>query len=151
LLAAFVAVTTPPGERKEAVVWSLRRLGAGLGVRFALAQSFRRARPDQAQWLASSTGFSWPSGHTTAVTLTTGLAVEAALDAGLPVAPVLAAAIPVPLVIGWSRVYLGVHWPSDVLTGWLLGIALLPLSDYLPRHDPFIAAIKRFRSSRQQV
>ena len=146
VLAAIMVATAPAGERWTASTWATRRLGSGLLVRFALAQSLRRARPERSGWLASSTGFSWPSGHTTAMTLTTGLAVEAAREAGLPMGPVLAVAIPVPVVIGWSRVYLGVHWPSDVLAGWLLGLALLPLSKRIPARDPFVAGLRRLLS-----
>lgn len=145
VLAAIVAATAPVGKRRAAVAWSVRRLGSGLLVRFALAQALRRARPERSGWLASSSGFSWPSGHTTGVTLTAGLAVEAAHGAGLPLGPVLAVAVPVPVVIGWSRIYLGVHWPSDVLAGWLLGLVLLPLSNLIPARDPFVAGVRALR------
>ena len=41
--------------------------------------------------------------------------------------------IPLVFLIGWSRVYVGVHFPSDVIAGWVLGITIA----YLLRHTVF--------------
>ncbi|MEU1151936.1 phosphatase PAP2 family protein [Streptomyces sp. NPDC005918] len=90
--------------------------------RIALATWLARPRPPAADWAWTASGYAMPSGHTTtsaavAVLLTAGVhrTVRGRARRALLVLPALWAA-----AVGASRVYLGVHWPSDVLAGWLL-------------------------------
>jgi undecaprenyl-diphosphatase len=84
-----------------------------------------RPRPPAAAWLTDPEGFSLPSKHTTMAALTAGACVRAAGGRGRGYVPsVLAAA-----AVGASRVYLGVHWPGDVLAGWLFAVGWLRLTD----------------------
>jgi undecaprenyl-diphosphatase len=78
--------------------------------------------------LAPADGYSFPSGHTLESTVTYGLIALAAWRSRLPRAVRRAAvvvAIVLPLLIGLSRIALGVHFPSDVVAGWLGGVAVV--------------------------
>lgn len=69
---------------------------------------------------------SFPSGHamlSAVVFLTIGVLSAHFAQRKRVKVYVMAAAISVALLIGLTRVYLGVHWPSDVLAGWSLGAA----------------------------
>ena len=71
-------------------------------------------------------GFSFPSGHSTnSVTLYGSIAAEKKSKA------LSCAAILLPLLVGFSRVVVGAHYPTDVLVGWLLGILSIALVSLL--------------------
>jgi undecaprenyl-diphosphatase len=99
-------------------------IGGGIAVTFALKAGFDRARPDLVVHGMRALSASFPSGHaaTSAVVyLTLGALVARALPRrGLRVYVVALAAL-LTLGIGVSRLYLGVHWPTDVLAGWAVG------------------------------
>jgi undecaprenyl-diphosphatase len=100
--------------------------GGAMLLNSLLKQSFDRPRPELVAHLAEVHTASFPSGHamlSAACYLTLGTLL-AGVTPGRPLKTYLmGAAILLTLVIGGSRVYLGVHWPTDVLAGWCLGAA----------------------------
>ncbi|MGF7235829.1 MAG: bifunctional DedA family/phosphatase PAP2 family protein, partial [Frankia sp.] len=113
----------------QAPVFALATLATGEAVRLSVNHQVARARPPTALWLVHPTGYAFPSGHTTTATIGYGLA--AALTIRLwprATTPTIAAAILLAVAVGLSRIYLGVHWPTDVAGGWTLGLAWLALA-----------------------
>ena len=116
-----------------------RRLDAGLVVSTPLVSTllggglklgYGRPRPPAAAQLIPETGFSLPSGHTVDATVVLGvLALVLALGtvSRLRRVAIAAAATLLITAAGAGRVYLGVHWATDVLAGWLLGAAWVAL------------------------
>lgn len=89
-----------------------------------LKLGFARARPDLVAHLVAVDTSSFPSGHAmnSAFTYLTLGALLARAEKDRPVRIyLLAVAICLTLAVGFSRVYLGVHWPSDVIAGWCVG------------------------------
>lgn len=98
---------------------------AGVAARHRLCRAIARQRPPEAGWLTEPEGFSLPSKHTSLAALTAGSCVLA-LTADRTAAH--AAALMAAAGVGASRVCLGVHWPTDVVAGWLFAAACLDLT-----------------------
>lgn len=98
-------------------------IGGGTMVSL-LKQLFERARPDLVEHLMRETSASFPSGHSAnsaIVYLTVATLLFPMIRQARVRLFVIAATMTIVALIGVSRVYLGVHWPSDVLAGWIFG------------------------------
>ena len=87
----------------------------------------QRPRPDDVIHLIREGGFSFPSGHSITSMFVFGLLICLVRSnvRNTTAANVLTAVLSIPMIlIGLSRIYLGVHYPTDVLAGWCLGIAV---------------------------
>jgi len=108
--------------------WALAWIALGLAVG-GLSEIVKAAtaRPRPALWppLVEVSGYSFPSGHATAGASLFPLLAWAAARAWPRVAVhAWLLALALAAFVGVGRLYLGVHWPSDVLAGWLLGATL---------------------------
>jgi membrane-associated phospholipid phosphatase len=144
--AALNAVTSLGGAHAllavtlVTAVWLLRQrrvahaalmvmaLAGGDWLNSLLKATFDRPRPSFSEPIATAAGFSFPSGHAmSSLTVYGALAFVIAARVKSPRARLLAvvAAVALVVAIGFSRVYLGVHYVSDVLAGYSAGLAWL--------------------------
>lgn len=130
LLAALAGALAPPPPGRVWYLGALAGVGALLAgqlVRFAVVNLVDRPRPPAGDWASHVNHPALPSGHATTSALV-GIGLAAALVPYCRRVATRALAVAVPaawaVAVGASRVYLGVHWPTDVLAGWLLATAL---------------------------
>ncbi|MDT0531321.1 phosphatase PAP2 family protein [Micromonospora sp. DSM 115977] len=121
------------------VLWLVRRGARQLAVWVAVTMTVGgllspllkllvgRPRPDLPDPVAEAPGLAFPSGHALNAALAAGVLLVVFLPYARPAGrrAVWTAALLLALVTGFSRVALGVHWTSDVLAGWLLGVAVV--------------------------
>ncbi|HSK41590.1 MAG TPA: phosphatase PAP2 family protein [Arenibaculum sp.] len=111
-------------RKRHAMVLVLVSVGGGLLLSTLLKQVFDRTRPDLVPHGSIVYTASFPSGHSmmAAVTyLTLGALLARVEERRRVKIYLITLAITVTVLVGVSRVYLGVHWPSDVLAGWTAG------------------------------
>ncbi|MEX0876431.1 MAG: phosphatase PAP2 family protein [Phycisphaerales bacterium] len=122
LIAGFLAMTK---QYREAVLVLVASL-LGLGLSTVLKEVFSRERPQEGVQMAEAFTASFPSGHTmlsTVIYLTLGAILSATRPRRRERFYIIAAAVLIAGIVGLTRVYLGVHFPTDVLAGWSVGLA----------------------------
>jgi undecaprenyl-diphosphatase len=123
---ATVAILAMKRRRLQALIFAATVVGGQL-----LAEAIKliadRPRPDLVTRFDLVYSSSFPSGHSTMAPVVY-LTLAAILAAGEPRRDVrvliFSLAVAMTVAVGLSRVYLGVHWPTDVLAGWVLGAAI---------------------------
>lgn len=98
----------------------------GWFLNWALKLAFERPRPSLVPHLRDVSSSSFPSGHaltSAAVYLTLGTLLMRLATGRLAKFYCIAVAMLATLLVGATRVFLGVHYPTDVLAGWLIGLS----------------------------
>ncbi len=112
-------------KRTEAQLFAIASLGA-LVLNAGLKLFFAKPRPTLWNYLITEKSFSFPSGHALGSMVIYGfLAYLLASQFPKFSLPIYTAAVGLIAAIGLSRLYLGVHWPTDVLAGYAIGFLWL--------------------------
>jgi undecaprenyl-diphosphatase len=126
--AVGVVVLWHRGLRTMLVAW-LAAFGGGLLLDQALKLSVHRNRPQYGAAYLHGHSYSFPSGHAMGSTIGYGVLAYVLVSLWTPLRSRRALAYGVAallaILVGLSRVYLGVHYPSDVVGGWAAGAAWL--------------------------
>jgi undecaprenyl-diphosphatase len=126
LLTAAVSGYLLICRKYRAVVLLLAATLGGLLLSTLLKESFDRPRPNVVPYLSHVATSSFPSGHSlnsAVVYLTLGSLLAALVRQRRLKFYFLSVAVLLTLLVGISRVYMGVHYPTDVLAGWLAGLS----------------------------
>lgn len=113
------------GERAQATVLIIAASGA-IGLNYLLKNLFGRARPLLWERVVDVGNFSFPSGHAMISMVTLGM-IGYLLTTKFPQwrRRIISLTLALVLGIGLSRLYLGVHWPTDIVAGYAAGILWL--------------------------
>jgi len=126
LITIFSAIYLLLIKRRDLMLYLAAAAITGTIFSNLLKAGFSRPRPDIVPHEIVVYTASFPSGHSlvaAAIYLTLGVILAEAQTRYRLKIYMLSVAIVLALLVGVSRIYLGVHWPSDVLAGWLAGSA----------------------------
>jgi undecaprenyl-diphosphatase len=136
VLTVIIAGYLLVARKAATAAFVVAAVAGGATVSVLLKMVFDRARPELVAHLVQVDTTSFPSGHAmnSAIVFLTLGALLARTRKERPVRIYLmGVAILLTLMVGSSRVYLGVHWPSDVLAGWCVGAAWAALCSIAAR------------------
>ena len=125
VVAAIAGFMLLQGLSRTALFVVVASAGGWL-INSLLKEIFQRPRPDIVPHLRDVMTLSFPSGHamtSAAVYLTLGALLMRVADRRATKIYCMAVAMLLAALVGASRVYLGVHYPTDVLAGWLVGLS----------------------------
>lgn len=123
-------------RRYRAMAFVLGAVGTGWGLSFLLKDVFQRARPTVVPHLMAAHFSSFPSGHSmmaAIVYFTLGGLLASLVTRRRLKFYFLAVATLLSILVGISRLVLGVHYPTDVVAGWLAGLAWATLCQHAER------------------
>jgi undecaprenyl-diphosphatase len=138
LAAAALIIGIMLDERRNGVIGALTILAASIGNSL-LKLTVARARPDLLDPIVQEHGFSFPSGHSALGMVAYGVLAVIVARSALPHAArfgILAGLGVLVGLIGMSRVWLGVHYPTDVLAGWTAGAVIVVVYAAITRRGP---------------
>ncbi len=101
-------------------------VAGGVALNIGLKACFERERPDFIPHLVEASSSSFPSGHSMAssiIYLTLGALLSRTVKRRREKAYFICAALSLSFLVGLTRVFLGVHYPTDVMAGWAAGTA----------------------------
>lgn len=127
-VVAVIAAALAARRRYHLAAFVVLASGGAAAVSSVTKQVFDRSRPPTSLWLGTAWGPSFPSGHATqSIACWGAVAVVVCVLVRTRVvrAAIVATALCVAAVVGASRVYLAVHWASDVLCGWAISVLWL--------------------------
>jgi undecaprenyl-diphosphatase len=112
--------------KSHLALFLLAAASSGTALAFALKSVFLRPRPSVVPHLSHVASSSFPSAHSmmsAVIYITLGTLVAASVSQRRLKVYLLTLALLLTFAVGASRVYLGVHYPTDVLAGWMAGLA----------------------------
>ncbi len=128
LLLICLAFATSPvyyNRRSEVTTFGIATLGA-IALNYLLKERFGRARPALWDWIVNVGHYSFPSGHAMMSMVIYGfIGYTLAKEFPHQRKQIFALTILLIAAIGFSRLYLGVHWPTDVVAGYTTGLIWL--------------------------